>query len=234
MIKIENEDDITLTHIKGNWRYKIFRYKKETYILDGSTYWISFLLPILSWFLPINAYEGSDKVIKGLKEETSVKSINPSWNIILIVMFLSGIFAKVVQKIANKFYLGDNFNTVFIYMVPIIFIGYFTISRYLKGRKMLNMLNHQYSKRRIRFKLPLEKNREGWKKIVSALLVLIIFYLGAGLYSIKNLVVESVHVRDYIIYFLVIFAWFILVMNSTMHSENLVGATIIIEDKFRE
>src|SRR5699024_9036464 len=203
MMKIENEDDITLTHIKGNWRYKVFRYRNKTYILDGSTYLISLFLPILNWYLlPINGYEINDTILEELEEVHSVKKLDIGWGIIFTIMALSSIFAKLIQKIISNFSLPENFNIIYLYMIPTIFIGYFVVSRYFKKRKMFNILNFQYTKKQINFKLPLERNREVWKIILTALIILIIFCLGSGLYSINHIIAKSLDVRDYIIYFI--------------------------------
>src|SRR5699024_4365010 len=116
-MKNKSENGITLTHIKRNWRYKIFRYKDKTYILDGSTFCFSFILFVTKWlFLPINAYEVSEEVIEELKEEGAAQGLNTNWNIILLIVFVSSIFAKIVGKIVNNLNLGENFNIVYLYM----------------------------------------------------------------------------------------------------------------------
>src|SRR5699024_8785827 len=128
--KIEN-NNIVVTNIKGNWRYKVFRYKGKTYILDGSTYFFSFLLPILNWYLlPINGYEINGTILEELKEVHSIKKIDTSWGTALTIMVLSSFFAKLVHKIISNFNLPENFNIIYLYIIPTMFIGYFVISRY--------------------------------------------------------------------------------------------------------
>jgi len=229
-MKIESIDDITLTHIKGNWRYKIFKYKGKTYLLDGSTYWFSFLLIFTKWiFLPINAYEVDDMIIKGLKEEESVQGVNITWNIIFTIMFVSAMVAKIIERVVSKFNLGENFNIIYLYMIPIIFIGYFTISRYCKKRKLLSLLNEQYNKKRIRFRLHDEEDTG--KDFLFPVLFPVIILLMISRFAIKNIITKRSDVKDYLMYFLAFFIWFVMTMSTTMRTEHLVGATITIEDK---
>src|SRR5699024_426602 len=105
--------------------------------LDGSTYWFCFLLVVITkWlFLPINAYEVNEEIIRDLKEQSPTKQKVPGWDTTLIIMSISAIIAKIIQRVVSNLNLGENFNIIYLYMIPIIFIGYFTISRHLKKRK---------------------------------------------------------------------------------------------------
>jgi len=228
-MKIESESDIILNHIKGNWRYKVFKYKDKTYILDGSTYWFSFLLNMTKWiFLPIRAYEVNDMVMKYLKEEVSVGGINLSWHILFIIMSISAIIAKVIQRIVNGLNLTKNINIIYIFLIPTIFIGYFTISRYLKKRKIFRILNRQYSEKRIRFRLPFEKVV---RDILPLLLLLVGLLVVGTISDINNIIAKDPDVRTYLTYFLAFFIWFTLVMCTTIGVKHLVGAVVTIEDK---
>ncbi|HLR35922.1 MAG TPA: DUF443 family protein [Tissierellales bacterium] len=232
MMKIENEDDITLTHIKGNWRYKVFRYRNKTYILDGSTYLISLFLPILNWYLlPINGYEINDAILEELEEVHSVKKLDIGWGIIFTIMVLSSFFAKLVHKIVSNFSLPKNFNIIYLYMIPTIFIGYFTISRCFKKRKLFSLLNEEYNKKRIRFKLPFEENKKVWKKILIGFIILIIVCFEGILYSLNLIIAKSPDVRDYIMYFILYLVWSIMAIGSAVNPEHLENATITVEDK---
>src|SRR5699024_5297270 len=132
-MKIESIDDITVNHIKRNWRYKVFRYNDKVYLLDGSTYPFSFLLFLIRWLLPINAYEINEEIIEDLEEETSAEYAKGlSWNGTFIIVFISGLIAAFFNRIILKLNFGENYNIVFLYAIPIMFIASFIISRHFK------------------------------------------------------------------------------------------------------
>src|SRR5699024_8214901 len=219
-----------LTHIKGNWRYKVFRYGDKIYILDGSTYFFSLLLPILTWYLlPINGYEINDTILEELEEVHSVKKLDIGWGIIFTIIALSSIFAKLVHKIVSNFSLPENFNIIYLYIIPAIFIGYFTISRCFKKIKLLSLLNEEYNKKRIRFRLSFKKYVG--KDLLFPLLSVVILLLIGSIFDIKKIITKNASVRNYLTYFLDFFIWFNVVMMKTMLLEHIPEATVIIEEK---
>src|SRR5699024_2583714 len=130
-MRIENVEDVTTNHIKRNWRYKVFRYKDKVYLLDGSTYPFSFLLFFTKWFIPINAYEVNEEIVEELEEEASADVKKISWNGTFIIVFISGLIAAFFDRIIHKLNFGENYNIVFLYAIPIIYLTYFIVSRHL-------------------------------------------------------------------------------------------------------
>jgi len=228
-MRIENVEDVTMNHIKRNWRYKVFRYKDKVYLLDGSTYPFSFLSISTKWILPMNAYEVNEEIIEELEEEASGDVKKVSWNGTFIIVFISGLIAAFFDRIIHKLNFGENYNIVFLYAIPIIYLTYFIVSRHLNKKKILRLLNGRYNKKRIRFKLSPGKRIR--KKMRFTLLGLVVFILGGILYSGYCILEKSYDSRDYLIYFLVFFIWFLFTVYTAIRPEFLLGATVIVEDK---
>ncbi len=230
-MRIENIDDITMNHIKRNWRYKVFRYKDKVYLLDGSVYPFSSLLFFSKWILPINAYEVDEEIIKELKEEAAGDVKNLSWNGTFIIVFVSGLIATFFDRIIYKLKFGESYNIIFLYAMPIIYLTYFIISRHLNKKKILRLLNGRYNKKRIKFKLSSEMEKKVWKKLKLPLLIFIVFILGIILFSGYCILQESYDSRDYLTYILLLFLLFLPTLHSAIRPEFLLGATVIIEDR---
>src|SRR5699024_4501128 len=208
---------------------KVFRYKDKVYLLDGSTCPFSFLLFLIRWLLPINAYEINEEIIEELKEEGPGDVKGLSWNGTFIIVFVSGLIAVFFERLILKLNFGENYNIVFLYAIPIMFIASFIISRHFKKKKILRFLNGRYNKKRIRFKLCSGKNM--WKYFWYPLLIFIVITLVGVLFGLYFILEESYDSRDYLIYFLTILLWFMTTTYTAIRPEFLLGATVIIEDK---
>jgi len=194
-------------------------------------YLLDFLLIVITkWLLPINAYEVNEEIIEELKEEASVEYAKDlSWSGTFIIVFVSGLVAVFFNRIIHKLNFGENYNVVFLYVVPIMFIISFIISRHVKKKKILRLLNGRYNKKRIRFRLSSEKNV--WKDLLFPVLAFTVLVLVGILFVGYNILEESYDSRDYLAYFLSFLIWFIGTTYTGMRPELLLGATIIIEDK---
>src|SRR5699024_7758346 len=96
-----------------------------------------FLLFLIRWLLPISAYEVNEEIIEELKEEGPGDVKGLSWNGTFIIVFVSGLIAVFFERLILKLNFGENYNIVFLYAIPIMFIASFIVSRHFKKKKIL-------------------------------------------------------------------------------------------------
>ena len=230
MTRIESENDISMKSMGKNWRYRVFRYKDKIYLLDLSTRWFSFMLFLINWLLPMNAYEVDESSIEVLGEKT-MKELELNNNNIWIIVGLSALVASVVGTLIKKLDFGKGANVIYVYWLPIVFLIYFTISRNTKKKKLIKALGSEINKKRIRFELSPEKEVDKWKLFyLPGIPVILLLILGILLFG-RNIVNIKADGMDYIGYFLGYFIWFAMCMYNVLKTEHLVGATVIIENK---
>jgi len=229
MFKIVDENDISIKNIEKNWRYRVLRYENDMYLLDISTYWLSLIFFPIVWFLPINSFKIDESVAEKLGEKT-IKSFNKSSGTVLLIILLSMALANVIDGIINKLNLTKEVNILYVYMIPAITLLYYSVSRNIKKKKILGLINKENNEKQFKIELS-RKVRKKLKPLIFIIGIFLVLFLEGILFFGKNIIMGNPDAKDYLGYFLIFFCWNGLAMYNGIAKQHLVGATITVKDK---
>ena len=231
MYKEENNNDMIITHIKNNWRYRILRYENKIYLLDASTYWYSLILFTVNPLFPMNGYEIDNTTVKRIKEKLKDEA-DINFSKILLISSLSSLLGILIKSSFKKITPSDKFNFIFIYLLPVILTLFYLISRYSKKKQLIELIGKQNNKKRIRFCNPPERKRETDEWVIythSVLVWLLVFsfvvFLG------RRIMGENSEPLDYFWYFVVILCWAFGSMHVDIGKKYFKDMTVVIKDK---
>lgn len=230
----ENNNNMRITHIKNNWRYRILRYNNKIYLLDTSTFWFSVILFVINPLLPMDGYEVDDKTVRKLNEKYK-KELNINFSMIILISSLSTIVGILIKRLFIMNDLVGSYSFLFVYLLPVVFILYFTISRYFKEKRLVKIIGQKGKKKRIRFcnKPEKKKDTDKWEVYSHSVVVwLLVFCLGTFLG--RRIIVDDFEVLNYFWYFVVVFSWTFGSMYVDIGKKYLENMTVVIEDKERK